>query len=558
MANTVHRNPKEKARQGAKSPSADSRKQAKSPRVLILTPLDTRSASFRLRLGFFLDHLIAHGRVAEYRVNDLAYYTSTDIVIIQRHAPFTRDLSELLIHDPKPIVYETDDLLHQVPFHHGQYTRCFRAVLAAYLGFLRAWDAAIVTSTPYMARNLAQYNADVSVIENAPPITIHPVQPEVTKPLLVGFFGTPTHARDFAAIGDALPRLAARYEKRLRFVFVGYEPHEMLAQGLPVDYHPFTDDYLLTLERFRQFKPAIGLAPLLDNVFNRAKSAIKFIDYTYAGAVGIYSKVVPYRGIRGGILARNHPDEWYSGLCRLVEDSELRRRLLATAVQEVETRFSFTIQASRLGDILERVAIRQPRLSSKVLAQRITDAALEARDSGREVEFLEYVRIFYPLCLRGRIPVGDVLGTIAKIDAEDPFVVSLTLKAVEAVVGAEGLATIQGPLRKTFLAAPYAQVAHLELEMYRLASTAQSHGAFNQAVPIFERILRSSHETELCAGAAFHLGEMALAGQDRRRAQALFTQCVELNPEHRKGKERLLELRPEGVSAVPRVIQAKR
>jgi hypothetical protein len=536
----------------ARIPSADSRKPAKPPRVLILTPLDTRSASFRLRLGFFLDHLIAGGRVAEYRVNDLSYYPSADIVIIQRHATFTRDLSELLIRDPRPIVYETDDLLHQVPYHHGRYTRSLRAVMAAYLGFLRAWDSAIITSTPYLARKLEPYNTDVSVIENAPPLTMHPAQPEVTKPLLVAFFGTPTHARDFASIGNALPRLAARYEKELRFLFVGYEPRDMLAQGLPLDYHPFADDYLSTLERFRQCRPAIGLAPLLDNIFNRAKSAIKFIDYTYAGAVGIYSDVGPYRGIRGGFLARNHPDEWYSGLCRLVEDSELRRRLLADAVQEVQTRFSFTLQASRFGDILERVAIRQPSLSSRVRAQRITDAALEARDSGREVEFLEYVRIFYPLCLRGRIPVGDVLGTIAKIDTGDPFVVSLTLKAVEAVVGAEGLATIQGPMRKTFLSAPYAQVGHLEYEMYRLASTAQSHGAFKEAVPIFERILRDSHETELRAGAAFHLGEMALAGKDRHRARALFSQCVELNPEHRKGKERLLELRPKGVATAPR------
>jgi hypothetical protein len=558
VANIVHRKRSEKVRQVAQSSSISSSKSAQSPRVLILTPLDIRSASFRLRLGFFLDHLVAGGRIAEYRVNDLSCYPSSDILIIQRYVPFTRDLAELLIRDPKPIVYETDDLLHQVPFHHGQYTRSLRGVVAAYLGFLRAWDAAIVTSTPYLARKLAQYDADVSVIANAPPVTIPPIPPEIAKPLLVSFVGTPTHARDFAAIGDALPRLAARYGKKLRFLFMGYEPHEMLAQGLPIDYRPFTDDYLLSLERFRQCKPAIGLAPLLDNVFNRAKSAIKFIDYTYAGAVGIYSNVVPYRGIRGGLLAGNHPDEWYAGLCRLVEDERFRKELLAEAIQEVATRFSFAVQASHFGDILECVAARQPRLSSKVRTQRITDAAREARGSGHEVEFLEYVRIFYPLCLRGRIPVGEVLGTIAKIDTEDPFVVSLTLKAVEAVIGAEGLATIQGPLRKTFLTAPYAQVGHLAYEMYRLASTAQSRGVFNEAVPIFERILRDSHETELRAGAAFHLGEMALAGKDRLRAQALFRQCVELNPEHRKGKERLLELGSQGVLAMPRVNRAKR
>jgi hypothetical protein len=558
VANVGSVNRQKRGQQAGPIPATDSRRLANLPRVLVLTPLDTRSASFRLRLGFFLEHLRAGGRVAEYRVNDLSYYATANVLVIQRHIPLTRDLSAHLIGDPKPIIYETDDLLNLVPYHHGQYTRSLRATMDAYLSFLRVWDATIVTSTEYMARKLAPYGADVSVVENAPPVLISTARTDTRRPPIVSFYGTATHARDFAGIGDALMRLATQYGKKLRFLFVGYEPHDLICRGLPVEYYPFADDYLSTLDRFRSCKPAIGLAPLLNNTFNRAKSAIKFIDYTYAGAVGIYSDVGPYRGIRGGILSRNNPDEWYSGICRLIEDQHLRKQLLEIAIREVESRFSFAIQASRFGDILERVVVRQPQVSSKVRAQRILEAALEARESGREIEFLEYVRVFYPLCLRGRIPVGDVLGSIAQIDTTDPFVVSLALKAVEAVVGAEGLANIRGPLRKTFLVAPYTQVGHLEYEMYRLASTAQSQGGFIEATPIFERILSDSHETELRAGAAFHLGEMALAGRDRTLALMRFMQCVELNPEHRKGKERLLELGAAGIAPVPEITRTER
>jgi GT2 family glycosyltransferase len=96
--------------------------------------------------------------------------------------------------------------------------------------------------------------------------------------------------------------------------------------------------------------------------------------------------------------------------------------------------------------------------------------------------------------------------------------------------------------RERFLTAPYAQVSHLAYDAYRQASAAESRGETSEAVPVFERILAESVITDLRAGAAFHLAEMALGRQDTPAAISLFTQCLELNPAHRKGRERLLEL----------------
>jgi GT2 family glycosyltransferase len=104
--------------------------------------------------------------------------------------------------------------------------------------------------------------------------------------------------------------------------------------------------------------------------------------------------------------------------------------------------------------------------------------------------------------------------------------------------------TAIGPDRaiERFLTAPYPQVSHLAYEVYRSASAAESRQAFDEARPIFERILVESPVVDLQAGAAFHLAEIALKGGDDLGALSLFTQCVELNPAHRKAKERLLEL----------------
>lgn len=514
----------------------------KAPNVLVLTPLDTRNASFLLRLGFFLDHLVKTGHIAEYRVNDLSYYPSVDALIIQRHVPFTETLIDLLLRDPKPIIYETDDLLHLVPFYHGQYTRALRSTLAAYLGFLHAWDASIITTNPYLARKLHAYSTNVQVIANTLPIAIPQKQHSDNLPVLISFYGTPTHARDFSAIGDALPRIAARYKEKIRFLFIGYDPIDLRAQKIPIEYHPFMDDYLRTLEYFRECKPAIGLAPLADNLFNRAKSTIKYLDYTYAGAVGVYSNIIPYRKIQGGIVVNNQSDAWYTGLCRLIEDNALRRQLLTNAREEVENKYSFAEQANLFSEVLNSAIGNRKRLSLRGQMKKITAAALDCLQRKQDVEFLEYARSFYAPCLRGRISAKDILETISRIDSKDPYILTLSLKAVEAVVGAEGAAAIQKPLRKTFLASPYAQVVHLEREMYRLASNAEMHKAFGKAIPIFERILDNSRDTELRAGAAFHLGEMALASNNHAQAAAFYGQCVDLNPNHRKGKERLQEI----------------
>ncbi len=111
-------------------------------------------------------------------------------------------------------------------------------------------------------------------------------------------------------------------------------------------------------------------------------------------------------------------------------------------------------------------------------------------------------------------------------------------------------------LIEKFLTAPYAEVGHFAVEAYRLASDAESRGACDEAVPIFERILAESVNAHLRAGAAFHLGEIARGRQDVRAALSFFTRCVELNPAHRLGRVRLLDLEAQlGQPADERVSQ---
>lgn len=75
----------------------------------------------------------------------------------------------------------------------------------------------------------------------------------------------------------------------------------------------------------------VGLAPLLSNSFNQARSATKFFDITQAGAVGIYADHPVYRGIvqheKNGLLLPMEPPLWAQAILDLGNRTALRKRM---------------------------------------------------------------------------------------------------------------------------------------------------------------------------------------------------------------------------------------
>jgi Glycosyl transferases group 1 len=72
----------------------------------------------------------------------------------------------------------------------------------------------------------------------------------------------------------------------------------------------------------------IGLAPLRDSRFNRARSNIKLKEYAAAGAMWLASPVGPYAGMgeeQGGLLVGD--DGWLEALDALLADPDRRRAL---------------------------------------------------------------------------------------------------------------------------------------------------------------------------------------------------------------------------------------
>jgi processive 1,2-diacylglycerol beta-glucosyltransferase len=162
--------------------------------------------------------------------------------------------------------------------------------------------------------------------------------------IIIGYMGTPTHDEDLRLILPAFERIHAQYPGRIALQVVGALNQEKIRQWdalkkLPIEIlEPlvFESEYQLFLLWFTgTVHWDFALAPLVDNAFNRYKSDIKFLDYTAAGAPGIFSRVPSYsatvKSDETGILVDNVDDDWYAAMDRMVNDTEARTRLLWNA-----------------------------------------------------------------------------------------------------------------------------------------------------------------------------------------------------------------------------------
>lgn len=93
----------------------------------------------------------------------------------------------------------------------------------------------------------------------------------------------------------------------------------------------------------RARRRAVGLAPVLDGPFNRARSPVKRIDIDRAGGVGIFSAGTLFddyvtSGV-DGLLLPNEPRAWIDAICWLLADATRRRDLAAAAAARIRREF---------------------------------------------------------------------------------------------------------------------------------------------------------------------------------------------------------------------------
>ncbi|HBY06439.1 MAG TPA: hypothetical protein DEH22_01100, partial [Chloroflexi bacterium] len=238
-----------------------------------------------------------------------------DIVLIQRdfprHVQAYQEIVKRARATAKPLIFELDDLLFALPEHHPDRMQGYYAeALLPMLDAVMQADAVIVSTLP-LAEYLRAFNSKITVLPNTLDETIWPMCPPQTgreSRLTIGYMGSPTHAPDLQMVLPTLLKIAQRFGDGVAFRFIGIEPPPTLAQAAQTSWEPIhTLDYAQFAAEFSTEEFDIVIAPLEDNSFNRAKSGIKFLEYSALGVPGVYSALPPYAGIitdgRDGYLA---------------------------------------------------------------------------------------------------------------------------------------------------------------------------------------------------------------------------------------------------------------
>lgn len=184
---------------------------------------------------------------------------------------------------------------------------------------------AVQTSTPALAQVLRKRNPEVAIFPNA--IVRLPDIGNFQDPASVTlFFGALNRDADWRDLMPALNDVAAKVGERLKFQVV----HDAgFFEALRTPHKAFTP--ICDYETYQRLlgQSEISFMPLADNLFNRAKSDLKFIEAAAARVAPLASTVVYGDSIedgKTGLLFRDI-DELRERLLRLVVVPDLARRI---------------------------------------------------------------------------------------------------------------------------------------------------------------------------------------------------------------------------------------
>src|SRR5579859_452465 len=302
---------------------------------------------------------------------------AAQLVVIQRDFPRHEAAYAAVVAtaraNGKPVLYELDDLLTEIPPDHPSHSY-YADAQAPMLAALAEADG-VTTTTPALADYLRQFNPCVWVVPNYLNETFWPLRPpavaEPQAPVTIGYVGGHTHAADLDLIGPVLAQLAQRYGDRLRFRFWGGPPPQALADLAQVEWTRLSIlDYRQYADYMRQQYFDIALAPLRDNQFNRCKSPIKYLEYGALGIAGIFSRLEPYGQIvrhgANGFLA-GAPDEWEAALVELIEHPERRLHLAEQAQATIRVDWLLGPHARQWAEVYQALHLETPGVKAASL-----------------------------------------------------------------------------------------------------------------------------------------------------------------------------------------------
>lgn len=249
-----------------------------------------------------------------------------------------------------PMIYDLDDDLFSIrddnPAHES-YARgnMKRVYLATNLSFA---DAFFVSTEPlketyqkYM-KQLFDVTIPTYVLPNYNDAELFGDKYKVNEhKVMLGYHGSITHDSDLLMVLPVVDALMSKYP-HLEMQLIGTVRRDSINKLFDGIKNKMRFEIKAGTPAFDKFPELlmsqrwdIGLAPLIDDVFNRGKSHIKYLEYSLKGIPTVASDVYPYtNNAKEAVLCKN-VNEWKQKLENLIIDKKLRRETGQKAKQHV-------------------------------------------------------------------------------------------------------------------------------------------------------------------------------------------------------------------------------
>ena len=296
-----------------------------------------------------------------------------DLIWIEKEAlPWLPAVLERPFFSGRPLVVDFDD-----PWHLRYATSrhaLIRAVLGRKLEAVAARATVVTIGSPALA-DWARSSPASRVVEmpSAVDLKRYPILPLPDGPFTIGWIGTPRNEAYLRLIAEPLRHLHATFGARLRMIG-GSRTFSL--PDVDIDHVPWREDS----EAAELARCHVGVMPLLDGPWERAKCGYKLIQYMAAARPAVASRVGASTSIvvpgQTGFLAKS-VEEWITALTALATDRERVRTLGLAARQRAEAAYSVQVNAPKLIQILkDAVASSRVRGPSSVAAAEVEAGTL--------------------------------------------------------------------------------------------------------------------------------------------------------------------------------------
>jgi len=291
------------------------------------------------------------------------------------------------------VIYEIDDLIKSVSWNHP-HAKMLNSFKNRYRIFncMRKSDAVFVSTQALYDR----YKKSNSNIYHFPNLLHLPYwekdyKPNTSDEIRIGWCGSHAHHEDLRFLSPILAKVLDKYDN-VKFIYVGMGGvHEdankvskfiygkdLFQEILPEkkEYHEGTKPEPWA-DKLASLRLDIGLAPVMDSKFSRAKSNIKWQEYSINRIPGIYSDVLysdTVKHMEDGILVKNTEEEWTAALDTLIKNEMLRRQISKRAYKRAREEFNIIKQfepwTKAMFQIHQKVQKNTNRGSLKELRQK--------------------------------------------------------------------------------------------------------------------------------------------------------------------------------------------